>query len=57
MMAEYGAGSKERCQDLMAYGREGATLHPTPKQKQQQQADLREPDRFTECEYMWIVDL
>ncbi|XP_042229034.1 uncharacterized protein LOC121871034 [Homarus americanus] len=45
---KYGPGSKERCQELMAYGKEGATLHPTPGRKVQKQAHHLHTDRFTE---------
>ncbi|XP_069937830.1 UPF0193 protein EVG1 homolog [Cherax quadricarinatus] len=47
-MTEYGPGAKERCQELMAYGKEGATSHPTPRRKSHAQPLYTDTDRFTE---------
>ncbi|XP_069936697.1 uncharacterized protein [Cherax quadricarinatus] len=49
---KYGPGAKERCQELMAYGKEGATSHPTPRRKSHAQPLYTDTDRFTECEYL-----
>ncbi|XP_042868101.1 UPF0193 protein EVG1-like [Penaeus japonicus] len=45
---KYGPGSKERCQELMAYGREGVTTHPTPRRKARQHLQEPKTDRFSE---------
>lgn len=52
MITEYGPGSKERCQELMAYGKEGVNMHPTRSRMVQDQDGGPEIDRFTECEYL-----
>ncbi|XP_047491818.1 UPF0193 protein EVG1-like [Penaeus chinensis] len=45
---KYGPGSKERCQELMAYGREGVTTHPTPRRKARPNQQEPKTDRFSE---------
>ncbi|XP_071551671.1 UPF0193 protein EVG1-like isoform X2 [Panulirus ornatus] len=45
---KYGPGSKERCQELMAFGKEGVNKHPMPETRVQDQGDHPETDRFTE---------
>ncbi|XP_066971527.1 UPF0193 protein EVG1 homolog [Macrobrachium rosenbergii] len=45
---KYGPGSKELCQELMAFGREGAKTHPTPGRKAQGQTEDLQIDRFDE---------
>ncbi|XP_045618646.2 UPF0193 protein EVG1 homolog isoform X1 [Procambarus clarkii] len=45
---KYGPESKERCQELMAFGKEGVTTHPTPGRKTQVYSLPSETDRFTE---------
>ncbi|XP_045102077.1 UPF0193 protein EVG1-like [Portunus trituberculatus] len=46
---KYGPGSKERCQELMAFGREGAGSHITTKKVPQHPATPSTPvDRFSE---------
>ncbi|XP_071520573.1 UPF0193 protein EVG1-like, partial [Panulirus ornatus] len=44
----YGPGSKERCQELIAFGKEGVNKHPMPETRVQDQGDHPETDRFTE---------
>lgn len=55
LTTEYGPGSKERCQELMAFGREGAASHITIKKVPQDPATPSPPtDRFSECKLQGV---